>query len=499
MRAPRSRVASRWVIVALMSGIVLTGPGQATADGRVTNPVVEGPIGGGVQGRPWLSTIINLTLHGYVEEEYFFSGEAAASPMDALARVPYKSRMIVRRPASPEDFNGTVLFEWLNVTAGADLDSLWPWGHKEILSGGYAYVAITSQLVGVCCSPLSLKGWDPLRYATLVHPGDDYSYDIFVQGVQAVVHPDLNRTTWLDPTKVAPLSGLRPQRVIASGTSQSAGRMTTYINQWHAHDRLVDAYLMMRGGGPYPALDTPVLQLNEEILAATQEDSTFFRLWQEAGTSHSPKAGWDQRWPQLARDIGSQGLPNVVNVGCSINRGRVDYALDAAIFSVDQWLINGTPPPTAPRLQTDDSGSLMRDENGLAVGGLRYSFIEVPTALNTAEGCPLLGTFAPWDVDKVRALYPTQGDYLSAIDAWDDALVAAGLLRPYDAEQDKAEARLLDAWGKGSCHDTFNADGDEDGPASSALRSLTHQQPTPTSISAGLHDVSCNVVAAKGL
>ena len=33
----------------------------------------------------------------------------------------YTNRAIVRRPADPAKFNGTVLVEWLNVSGGADL------------------------------------------------------------------------------------------------------------------------------------------------------------------------------------------------------------------------------------------------------------------------------------------------------------------------------------------------------------------------------------------
>ena len=49
--------------------------------------------------------------------------------------VPYRTRVIVRRPVSADDFNGTVLVEWQNVTAGYDLDALWNRRHSTKFNG----------------------------------------------------------------------------------------------------------------------------------------------------------------------------------------------------------------------------------------------------------------------------------------------------------------------------------------------------------------------------
>src|SRR3546814_9816810 len=66
---------------------------------------------------------------------------------------------------------------------------------------------------------IPLKLINPLRYASLVHPGDSFSYDIYAQAAQAVRHPQ----------DVAPLGELQVQRVIAAGESQSATRLMTFI------------------------------------------------------------------------------------------------------------------------------------------------------------------------------------------------------------------------------------------------------------------------------
>jgi len=75
----------------------------------------------------------------YVEEEFFFEGTATAferdpgapawdstgfwtaRPSTTIAPAAYKSRMLVHRPADPAKFNGIVVLEWFNETAGIDL------------------------------------------------------------------------------------------------------------------------------------------------------------------------------------------------------------------------------------------------------------------------------------------------------------------------------------------------------------------------------------------
>lgn len=82
---------------------------------------------------------------------------------------------MVDRPANPARFNGTVIVEWLNDTAGSDTAAQWTNGHDELVRDGFAWVGVSAQQVGVD----ALKQADPVRYAALSHPGDSYSYDIF--------------------------------------------------------------------------------------------------------------------------------------------------------------------------------------------------------------------------------------------------------------------------------------------------------------------------------
>ena len=141
------------LLVSILAASFLAAPAAAPAA-----VAVEGPIPGTVPGDPaspilsetypFFSTWLDLAASGYVEEEFYVSGlaDAYSTAGSKLASdVPYRTRMIVRRPASQTDFNGTVLVEWQNVTAGYDLDALWNWRH---LREGYAWVGVSAQRVG---------------------------------------------------------------------------------------------------------------------------------------------------------------------------------------------------------------------------------------------------------------------------------------------------------------------------------------------------------------
>jgi hypothetical protein len=369
------------------------------------------------------------------------------------------------------------------------------------MRNGYAFVGVSAQLVGVCCGPNSLKGWDPVRYATLAHPGDDYSFDIFSQAIKALRDPLHNRTTIGSPRVVDPLGGLPLRYVAATGASQSASRLTSYINNgYNARARLIDVFNITRGGGPYNDLSTAVFQLNEEGQAVRPPDSDRYVLWEEAGTAHAPAAWWNYTWEMQMRDNNASTAPNAVNVACSVNRGSVEYSARAFVAATQRYLHTRELPPSAPRIERNADRSVARDENGLAVGGIRHPFVEVPIALNQATGCPLYGFYRPWSAEKIRSLYPTHADYVAKVSAWADHEVAIGWLVPEDAADVKAKAKAFDGpWADASCYDTYNAAGNEAGPVSSRLHEASFDPSLPLGVPAALRDVSCNAVVPLGL
>ena len=150
-----------------------------------------------------ISTFFDFADVGFVREEFFLSGTASSFTnlselgtdgrwdTEPASEAPYKTRVVVYRPAAEDDFSGTVFVEWLNVTAGFDVPAGWVAGHVEALRQGHAWVNVSAQIVGIEGSenatlPLALKQAEPERYAELSHPGDSFSYDIFTQVSAAI-------------------------------------------------------------------------------------------------------------------------------------------------------------------------------------------------------------------------------------------------------------------------------------------------------------------------
>ncbi|MDX1736461.1 MAG: alpha/beta hydrolase domain-containing protein, partial [Halioglobus sp.] len=186
---------------------------------------------------------------GYEQHEYIVAGTAQAyinanefrsdgrweiQPSD---QSDYRTRIVEMRPADPAAFNGTVVLEWLNVSAGFDSAPDWGMLHTEMIRSGYAWVGVSAQREGVAAL-LDGRAADLLgqavddRYTTLFHPGDAYSYDIYSQVAQALRSSDML------------LGGLVPQRFIAAGESQSAHRLMTYVNAFAPIHALFDGYFI---------------------------------------------------------------------------------------------------------------------------------------------------------------------------------------------------------------------------------------------------------------
>ncbi|SEG94324.1 hypothetical protein SAMN04489712_14613 [Thermomonospora echinospora] len=448
---------SRILLTAMIAG-ALTAGGPAAAARQAPEPVpvptVEGPVPGTVPGDPsspdvrdtypWMSTDVDLASAGYVEQEFYVSGAADgySTAGDLVGSdVPYRTRIIVRRPAHPARFNGTVLAEWQNVTAGYDLDALW--SHEQIMRAGYAWVGISAQRVGVD----HLRRWSPARYGNLDVTGagrftaDELSYDVFAQVAKALRRPG----------RVAPLGGLKARTVLAVGASQSAGRMTVYYDAVLPRTESVfDGFANIVGNAPSREGAEPVFQVLSETDVRTpvrRPDGDRFRRWEVAGTAHSGWHGQRYRQSILERDLGA--APSYDCARPPFSRVPLHHVIAAAYDHLTRWARQGVRPPSAPPLEFGPDGTKARDDLGLARGGIRLSQVEAPTALNTGDNsgesfCFLFGTHIPFDRPQLDALYPSHGRYVSAVVKADRHNVRAGYLLPGDAHSNLREAAASD-------------------------------------------------------
>jgi Alpha/beta hydrolase domain len=447
--------------VALVAGLAPTGPVSAQTL-EVPGPTVEGPIpttppdAGGdrsapaVEGTyPWFSTWVDLERAGYVEEEFYVSGTAHAFDPDTgelLAEdVPYRTRIIVRRPARDAHFNGTVLAEWQNVTAGYDLDALW--GFEDILRDGYAWVGISAQRVGVNF----LTTWSPARYGDLdVTAGgtwlnDELSYDIFAQAAKALVERD----------GADPMGGLDVDTILAIGASQSAVRMVDYYDLvLPQSEAIFDGYAYIVGPSPATRRAEPIFHVISEtdvwlgFGGPRVPDDDTYRRWEVAGAAHSGWNGQEYRRPLQARD-NPAGVPMYQCAQPPFSRVPLHHVIAAAYDHLVDWAERGILPPTADPIATHASGAILRDEHGLALGGIRLSQVEAPIALNdgTNSGqsfCFLFGEHDLSDEETLYELYPSHGRYVAAVVDADNANVRAGYLDRADATQNRIDASRSD-------------------------------------------------------
>jgi hypothetical protein len=289
-----------------------------------------------------------------------------------------------------------------------------------------------------------LVAHDAERYRDLHHPGDQASFDIFRQAGRALGPRR--------PTSVDPLAGLEVRRLIATGDSQSAMRLVTYLNALHRDAAVFDGFLLSvwEGRAPRPEegaiasgvrttirtdLSTPVVVVNSEFEAhhlagLPVTDTEHLRIWEVAGTPHGMARSRTE--PPDAR-------------GRIVNRLSIGPVHEAALRALYSWLADGTPAPSQPRIAVDVGRrpTLRRDDLGNVVGGIRLPELEAPTheyhgvAFGTGRA-PLFGSARPLDDDVVRARFPTRAAYVARWHDAVDALVTTGALRPEDAPAMKA-------------------------------------------------------------
>ena len=331
------------------------------------------------------STAEKVEEVGGTEKEYFFEGTATRYRLadgvteyptngrweaEAIDEQPFRTRMLVLCP-DPAQFNGTVIVEWNNVSAGENffLNRSAP----QLLGDGFAVVGVSAQYLGVEGMPgmpvPSLKTENPQRYASMHHPSDDYSYDIFAQAGE-LLGPQR-------PHDVDPLEGLDVRHLIAVGVSQSSARLGGYLNGVHAVSSIYDAFLLVvypnspcaLNGDSAPAelpqtygpngfhllewykhflredLDVPIIVLNSESEASecypnTQSDTELLRWWEVAGTSHTSVA--------TADELEAMGFVVGTHVAFA-------PALRGALHALQRWLDAGEAPQHQPRLVREGS------------------------------------------------------------------------------------------------------------------------------------------------
>lgn len=445
-------------------------PAAAAAD----SPTVTPATGGG--GVPLINgAVVDPDAIGYDTAEFLISGEAHSYTTTApltedgrwndivdSATAAFTTRVIVYTPK--KKFRGTVYVEWLNVSGMVDASPDWAQSHTEVARQHAAFVLVSAQAVGVnWLKNGGIVPGDPVRYASLNHPGDDYSYDIFSQAGQAVRDGNL-------------VAG-RVRRVIATGQSQSAGRLATYIDAVAPLAGVYDGYIVHSRGAGSSALSasvpTPVPTLLRDDLVpiiAFQAESDVansgllsrqpetadgdYRLWEVPGNGHYDNYGLNVGPTDLGDGQGEidnlaamqdpttepvpPGLPpslmGLFQCREGINTGPMHWVFNAAFHWMERWVKSRgrKAPPIAPRMEAASAPGVIPaefavDEHGNARGGIRTPYVDAPIATLTGIGngaapgapsfsrfCDAFGVTIPFTGEELATLYPTHKSYVKA-------------------------------------------------------------------------------------
>jgi hypothetical protein len=438
-------------------------------------PLPEGPI--------FTGALQDLDARGYDEREfvvgvsspqvYSYIGKTTRTTARKAPRSPqgsYRSRIIVRAPADPADFNGRVLVEMMNTTALVDLDIAWQQAHDYLMRDGWAYVGITVQQTGI----QALGGFtrDRQRYTgaglNLMTPrasqdavtgrrDPSIAWDLTSQ-VGAMISSDSPQN---------PLAGYDVASLFLTGQSQMAGYAATYINAIHPRHQVFDGFLVAYRGagatnlqyvapkdGQVPSTSAavahrrlngggaPVIALQSESdplrgpekgqvrdftrtiwRADSDAADDRYRLWEVAGASHNDRWGSEQALGILGRDtILSVTTTCDWSAPDGVNAFPMRYAWHSALESLAQWHESAVPPANANRIERTRAGAIKRDEDGNALGGIRLPRIDVPVATFTPIStgglfCPLTGTQAPFTEAELAQRYPSLDSYVTAVQA----------------------------------------------------------------------------------
>jgi hypothetical protein len=374
--------------------------------------------------------------------------------------------------------------EWLNVSGGADAGPDWNAAHREILRNGHAYVGVSAQKVGVEGGPslmgmgTPLKKANPERYGGLSHPGDAFAYDIFSQAGRLLRSADASRI----------FGPLVPKRVIAVGESQSAVFLTTYVNAVDPLAKVYDGFLIHSRFGSAASLENAamagasgqprVVRLRTDLRApvitvitetdlldgaipgfhgARQPDTERLRVWEVPGTSHADNytfaVGFTDSGSAPLEKLAAGYQPTARILGSDLakpinNAPQHHYVVEAALWNLDRWIRTGqVPPKAAPMKLTEGSQpgappSLTVDANGLAEGGIRTPWVDVPTARLSGVGNSggpvgfMVGVCEPFDAATLDRLYPGgKRDYVKKFEASLASAIKAGFILPADRQE----------------------------------------------------------------
>ena len=186
---------------------------------------------------------------------------------------------------------------------------------------------------------------------------------------------------------------------------------------------------------------------------ARQPDNEHLRVWEIPGAAHA-----DNYTIQVAPiDSGSAPHDAIVTAYAPTNMlmgqqlshcinfaPQHHYVVQAAIARLHDWARNGRSAPNAPRMTLSEANppKLILDENGLAHGGVRTPWVDVPVAKTSGIGnddsvmSAIFGSGEVFDTAALRRLYPGgRAEYLERFTPALDQAIASGFIVAADRQE----------------------------------------------------------------
>jgi hypothetical protein len=471
-------------------------PGSAAADPNSPVTVTLPPSGvGDIFVLP--ARLVADLEQDYTEEEFFVSGKSTVYtynevpvPGEIIVRdpnVPYTTRIIIRRPTDPNEFNGTVVIEWWNSTAGFDTDPVWQASAEYFARKGIVYVGVTNSTTAIenlrdGCTPL--PGLPPrcgTRYAALEMSENGQAFEMVSQIAHMLKGSGSENPLFPD---------YPVERIFHAGQSQQGGSIVTYATAFHFS--INDGYFVQAAGSArrinygtrcedpnapaYPDC-TPTLQGDDRRVAtdlpvpvyraqtqsdmggvlgggSRQTDTVTFRYYEMAGTAHNPvhkdfevvPAGLFSPDPLLLESF-CQFESNTLADGPVFG----SYLYNAMWENMELQVRFSTEPPTGDLMEVDPNNELALDPFGNVLGGIRLPQLDLPIASYTFPNaadpnlpvflgfigdlvCRLSGNVIAFDEETLASLYPDRAaDFVDPFNQAIDDLVTARFLLPEDA------------------------------------------------------------------
>jgi hypothetical protein len=423
----------------------------------------------------------NTQDFGYIEEEWFASGEEDGRP--------YTTTVLVRLPRDAGRFSGVVIVEPLHFFP---ISPIFSYTSEYIMRRGHGWACVGSQKTAI---DIHVKPFNPQRYESLhiaaeplppeaaglnlgTLPTDTALVPLWWKHLprqNRASHAILAQVGAAIKATAGPFEGANVTSVPLVGHSGTGYLLSNYIREGHETLRLEDGSSVYDGyfpsGWPTAAFgpcDVPIVQVVTEGDYADDNSAFFrpgfdglayrrldsnepgdrFRLYELASVAHTstqyPPINDVDFLKQIQSDVVPE--PGVQMSGMPFNQ-LYQMALDHLL----RWVAEGVAPPSAQRLEMGTDGWFVRDQHGNSIGGVRTVQLDVPRATYTSNttlpnGRPGFGSFGferPFDDATLKRLYKDKSHYVERFNLCLDGLISEGWFLPEDAEEFRTQAQQV--------------------------------------------------------